>query len=288
MHSPLPRSPLVSVVLLLALRSTLAAAEPAATPTAPASEQQAAARKLTAEAIAAEGAKDYATAVALYKRAYALVPHPILMFNIGQIYALTGDLAQAEKFYLRYLERDPDGPGAADARKFLASRPAPPPVPIPPPPSPSPSSPSPLATTTAPSPRGAGNASTGGEHSTAQLAPEVLPKVSEGGPGSASTEAPATTSARAREDQLKRGKYFKVAGYTVLGFGAALAATIVATAPDDGEVVFYASAVAVGLSVGGMGLAVYGERQQRAAQQAAWAPVIGPGFAGVAWSGVLP
>ena len=101
-------------------------------------------------------------------------------------------------------------------------------------------------------------------------------------------EAPEPTSARARADQLKRARYFKGAGYTVLGLGAALAATIVAASPDDGEVVFYASSVAVVLSIGGMGLVAYGESKQRVAQQVAWAPAIGPGFAGVAWSGVLP
>lgn len=111
-----------AVMLALVLRWSAVDAQPApASPDSTSEGQRAAAKELTDEAIAAQEAKNYETALALYMKAYQLVPHPILLFNIGQAYRLAGNLDQAELFYRRYLERDPDGPYASIAREFIAS-----------------------------------------------------------------------------------------------------------------------------------------------------------------------
>jgi len=112
----------VAIMLALVLRWSIVHAQPTPTsPDAPSESQRAAARKLTDEAITAQEAKSYDVAIALYMEAYRLVPHPILLFNIGQTYRLAGSLEQAELFYRRYLEQDPDGPYAPIARDFIAS-----------------------------------------------------------------------------------------------------------------------------------------------------------------------
>jgi tetratricopeptide (TPR) repeat protein len=134
MHSLLSRALLGAAVLLaLVLRWSDADAQPApAAPTTSDAERREVASKLTDEAITAQDAKDYSKAIALYKQAYEIVPHPLLMFNIGQVYMLLGNAEEAEKFFRRYLQLDPDGPGASTARQFLASRPAHGPEPAPP------------------------------------------------------------------------------------------------------------------------------------------------------------
>jgi tetratricopeptide (TPR) repeat protein len=126
MSSLLSRAALgTAMMLVIMLRWSAADAQPApGTSAPPPASQQAEAKKLTNAAIAAESAKDYDNAIALYWRAYQLVPHPILLFNIGQAYMLTSNSAEAEKYFRHYLERDPNGRGASIARQFLASLPA--------------------------------------------------------------------------------------------------------------------------------------------------------------------
>jgi tetratricopeptide (TPR) repeat protein len=70
--------------------------------------------------LAAQNAKDYETAISLYTKAYALVPHPVLLFNIGQAHRLAGRIDQAVRFYQQYLDADPKGTQAATARDLLA------------------------------------------------------------------------------------------------------------------------------------------------------------------------
>lgn len=70
--------------------------------------------------LAAQSAKDYDTAVTLYKKAYELVPHPVLLFNIGQAHRLAGQMDDAVAYYQRYLAADPNGPQAATARDLIA------------------------------------------------------------------------------------------------------------------------------------------------------------------------
>lgn len=121
MHSLPSRMSLGAVVMLaLVIRWSTGNAQPTPPSPDPTSEsQRAEAMKLTDEANAAKEAKSYDVAIKLYKEAYELVPHPVLLFNIGQSYRLAGNLVQAELFYRRYLERDPDGPYAPMARERI-------------------------------------------------------------------------------------------------------------------------------------------------------------------------
>jgi PEGA domain len=78
------------------------------------------ARKLVKEGIAAQDAKDYGRAVALYLKAFSLDPHPLLLFNVAQAYRLAGCPQRAVSFYERYLTLEPKGTQAAAAQAALA------------------------------------------------------------------------------------------------------------------------------------------------------------------------
>src|SRR5689334_24726391 len=95
-------------------------AQPAVDASAASDVDKRAAKKLVDEGIAAQRAKDYDKAIELYQKAFALVPHPILLFDIGQAHRLAGRLEQAVPFYERYLALDPGGAEAAAAHAFLA------------------------------------------------------------------------------------------------------------------------------------------------------------------------
>ena len=79
------------------------------------------AKALVNQGIAAQNAKDYDKAVELYNKAFALIPHPILLFNIGQAHRLAGRLDRAVTFYERYLANDPNGSESTGAREILAA-----------------------------------------------------------------------------------------------------------------------------------------------------------------------
>jgi tetratricopeptide (TPR) repeat protein len=63
-------------------------------------------------------AGDYAAAAREYKNAYELVPHPVLFFNLAQVYRLDGDRKRALEYYERYLAMEPDGQASKQARQF--------------------------------------------------------------------------------------------------------------------------------------------------------------------------
>ncbi len=71
--------------------------------------------------IAAQQAGDYETAIAMYSKAYDLVPKPILIFNMAQATRLGGRQAQAIELYKRYLEAEPNGAQAATAKEFVSA-----------------------------------------------------------------------------------------------------------------------------------------------------------------------
>jgi len=87
----------------------------------PSSEDKAEARRLTEEGIAAQDDGDYTAAIERFEAAYRRVPHPVLLFNLGQAHRLAGNLAQALRYYQRYLEVDPDGEKADLAREHAAA-----------------------------------------------------------------------------------------------------------------------------------------------------------------------
>lgn len=122
MHSLLARVVLgAGVAAALMFRSpVIVTAQPASDAPAASDVDKRAAKKLVDEGIAAQRAKDYDKAIELYQKAFALVPHPILLFDIGQAHRLAGHLEQAVPFYERYLALDPGGAEAAAAHAFLA------------------------------------------------------------------------------------------------------------------------------------------------------------------------
>ena len=63
---------------------------------------------------------DYAAAAREYQKAYALVPHPVLIFNLAQVHRLAGDRERAIEHYERYLAADPNGRASRQARQFAA------------------------------------------------------------------------------------------------------------------------------------------------------------------------
>jgi PEGA domain len=115
----------VAVVVLIPASLRISEAQPVPAVPAPApapadATPRAAARKLVREGIAAQNAKDYDRAIALYMRAFTLDPHPLLLFNVGQAFRLADCPERAVPFYERYLALDPDGAESATARAILA------------------------------------------------------------------------------------------------------------------------------------------------------------------------
>ena len=78
------------------------------------------ATQYTTQGLAAQDAGDYDAAIGLYSKAYELVPHPLLLFNLAQANRLAGRIDQALAFYQRYLDAEPQGAQAKTAREFVA------------------------------------------------------------------------------------------------------------------------------------------------------------------------
>lgn len=126
------------VVLILAVISASAFANP----------QQAKARFKQGKAYQDAGA--YVKAAEEYKAAYDLDPRPEMLFNIAQAYRLAGERQLAIDYFKKYLDAQPGGAGADEARghvatltkeldELAAKQPKPPePTPAPPPPTPTP------------------------------------------------------------------------------------------------------------------------------------------------------
>jgi tetratricopeptide (TPR) repeat protein len=86
----------------------------------PAVNKKQAARQYTEAGITAARMGDYDTAIGLYQKAYTLVPHPTLIFNIAEAQRLAGRIALALSLYQRYLSDAPNGPLARAARAQIA------------------------------------------------------------------------------------------------------------------------------------------------------------------------
>ncbi len=69
--------------------------------------------------LAAQNGNDYDTAIVFYSKAYDLVPHPVLLFNIAQAHRLAGRMDQAINAYQRFLATHPQGAEAQIARDLL-------------------------------------------------------------------------------------------------------------------------------------------------------------------------
>jgi tetratricopeptide (TPR) repeat protein len=77
------------------------------------------ARRDVDAALTAQSAGQYDEAIALYKKAYAAIPHPEILFNLGQAYRLKGDVDTALDYYRRYLAAEPSGRAAGDASRWV-------------------------------------------------------------------------------------------------------------------------------------------------------------------------
>lgn len=70
--------------------------------------------------LAAQKAGDYDTALTMYQKAYDLVPHPVLIFNMAQANRLAGRGEEALAQYNKYLAAEPNSAQAQTAREFVA------------------------------------------------------------------------------------------------------------------------------------------------------------------------
>lgn len=67
------------------------------------------------QAIAKSQAGDHAAAIEIYQKAYALIPLPTVLSNIGAEFQLATKPVEALKYFCMYLEKDPAGPLATYA-----------------------------------------------------------------------------------------------------------------------------------------------------------------------------
>lgn len=83
-------------------------------------EEKAVARQHFQKAKELHEQKRYGEAAAEYLEAYRHMPAPAFLYNAGQVYRLGGEKRKAIEHYEKYLELEPNGEGAADARQFVA------------------------------------------------------------------------------------------------------------------------------------------------------------------------
>ncbi|MBS1120639.1 MAG: hypothetical protein H6Q90_2867 [Deltaproteobacteria bacterium] len=125
---------------------------------------------LVKKAIARSQADDHEVAIELYLQAYAIIPQPMLLSNVGAEYAQDDKPVEALKYFCMYLDKDPTGTNVtyatAQAKLLQAKlgnpdgeicKPAKPPEPIapaitPPPEPPAPKITADLSTATPPAP----------------------------------------------------------------------------------------------------------------------------------------
>ncbi|MBA3393485.1 MAG: hypothetical protein H0T89_12625 [Deltaproteobacteria bacterium] len=110
-------------VLATASRGTIATAAPA--------DDKVKAKNLYEEGLRHYNLAEYAEAIRLWKEAYLLTKRPLLLFNIGQAYRLSGDCTQAMTFYESYTREQPNPKNQAEVvdaealcRAKLAASPA--------------------------------------------------------------------------------------------------------------------------------------------------------------------
>lgn len=70
---------------------------------------------LMKQAIAKSQAGDHAAAIEIYQKAYAVIPLPTVLSNIGAEYQLATKPVEALKYFCMYLDKDPAGPLASYA-----------------------------------------------------------------------------------------------------------------------------------------------------------------------------
>ncbi len=98
-------SRVVAAVVVSSLLTATVMAQPK--PPTPAEKQQAG--DLVKQAIAKSLDKDHLAAIDLYLKAYAIVPLPTLLSNVGTEYQQAAKPVEALKYFCLYLEKDPAG-----------------------------------------------------------------------------------------------------------------------------------------------------------------------------------
>jgi hypothetical protein len=77
------------------------------------------ARQYVDAGLAAQNSGDYDTAITFYTKAYELIPHPVLLFNLAQAHRLAEREDKAIALYKRYVSEDPNGVQTQTAREIL-------------------------------------------------------------------------------------------------------------------------------------------------------------------------
>jgi tetratricopeptide (TPR) repeat protein len=90
-------------------------------PHAAGNAQKERARQLHEQGLRHYEAGQYGRAVAAYRKAYALVPVPGILFNLAQAYRLRGDCRRAHRAYRSFLRAAPGTPEAKLAEEHIAS-----------------------------------------------------------------------------------------------------------------------------------------------------------------------
>jgi tetratricopeptide (TPR) repeat protein len=99
------------VAAVVALATGVVVAQPAGST----DKQKQQAGELVRKAIAKSQAGDHATAIDLYLQAYAIVPLPILLSNVGSEYQQQGKPVEALRYFCKYIDADPTGTNVAYA-----------------------------------------------------------------------------------------------------------------------------------------------------------------------------
>ncbi|HET7506112.1 MAG TPA: hypothetical protein VFK02_34065 [Kofleriaceae bacterium] len=107
------------LVLLGVMVTTIAPARVRAQPATPA-EKASVAKHYIDAGLAAQNSGDYDTALMFFTKAYELVPHPLLLFNMAQAHRLAGRARQALQLFSEFLARAPNHPMARVARDLVA------------------------------------------------------------------------------------------------------------------------------------------------------------------------
>lgn len=73
-----------------------------------------------AKGLEAQSAGRFDEAIGFYNQAYELLPHPLLLFNLGQAYRLKGDRVVALDYYRKYVAIEPNGRASKEAVEWTA------------------------------------------------------------------------------------------------------------------------------------------------------------------------
>lgn len=77
------------------------------------------AEKSKAEGDAEAAARLFQESAEQYQAAYDLVPHPLMLYNLAQVYRLAGESERSLKLYEEFLAASPTGEAADFARKYV-------------------------------------------------------------------------------------------------------------------------------------------------------------------------